>query len=187
MIEKLNTASLPSLEKPLTLEEATQMVYRVQDLHRDLILDLLRLKGQDIGIGPSGRRGYSTMEEVLSALEDYESEFARVRLEIQRLRAGENSDMTSKISNSFSNLTGQARFFVPVQTLEELDTFNQEDMVNGYHAGRRDDPEPFDKGKAYWHGWRNGMIDCHHMPDDAASRLLAQLTVKELRRRNQQH
>lgn len=182
MIEKAQKVPFERLEKPLTLAEAIEMVYRVQDLHRDLVLELLRLKGQDIGVGPSGRRGYSTMEEVLIALEDYETEFARIRVEIQRLRAGENSHISAQISNAFSSLTGQPRFFMPVQTLEELDTFNKDDLVNGYHAGRRNDPEPFNKGKGYWHGWRNGMIDNRHMKGDAAYYLLAKLTVEALHR-----
>lgn len=182
MIERAKKIPFESLEKPLTLAEAVEMVYRVQDLHRDLILELLRLKGQDDLIGPSGRRGYETMEQVLTALEGYETESLRIRAEIKRLRDGENSHISARISNAFSSLTGQPRFFMPVQTLEELDTFNKDDLVNGYHAGRRNDPEPFNKGKGYWHGWRNGMIDNRHMKGDAAYYLLAKLTVEALHR-----
>lgn len=63
--------------------------------------------------------------------------------------------------------------FDPVCTKEDLDTLNDDDIVEGYFAGREGDPEPgANRGRAYWHGWRNGMMDSGHMEIDSAARKL---------------
>lgn len=50
--------------------------------------------------------------------------------------------------------------FSPVKTLEELDTLDGDAVVEGYVSAERGDPEPGEnRGKAFWHGWRNRMID----------------------------
>lgn len=68
--------------------------------------------------------------------------------------------------------------FVPVRTKEELDTLNSDDIHDGYMSAERGDPEPGEnRGKAYWHGWRNRMIDMHQLPSDDASRRLAREVV----------
>lgn len=64
--------------------------------------------------------------------------------------------------------------FVPVSTKAELDTLNHDEIVAGYLEYRRGDPEPGEnRGKAYWHGWRNAAIDHHEIPMGAASVQLA--------------
>lgn len=62
---------------------------------------------------------------------------------------------------------------VPVSTLADLDTLDDAEIVEGYHAGREGWPEPGDNhSRAYWHGWRNGMIDSGRAHPDAASMAL---------------
>lgn len=65
--------------------------------------------------------------------------------------------------------------FAPVQTVQDLETLEPlSDMKEGYYAGLRGDDEPgHNHGRAYWHGWRNGMMDSHRMEIDAAARRLA--------------
>lgn len=54
--------------------------------------------------------------------------------------------------------TVQAR--IPVSTLAELDTLDDDEIVEGYRDGRAGEPEPGDnRSKSYWHGWRNGARD----------------------------
>jgi hypothetical protein len=61
----------------------------------------------------------------------------------------------------------------PVTTFAELDCLDQDDIDEGYWEGRQNAPEPgHNRGKAYWHGWRNGMVDGGHAQPDAAMLLL---------------
>jgi hypothetical protein len=63
--------------------------------------------------------------------------------------------------------------FEPVRTKADLDTLNEADIVEGYLSAERGDPEPGpNRGRAYWHGWRNRMIDYGVFPPDAASQQL---------------
>jgi hypothetical protein len=63
--------------------------------------------------------------------------------------------------------------FEPVRTLAELGALDADQIVAGYLEYRPDDPEPGpNRGKAYWHGWRNAGIDRGRIaPDDASSQL----------------
>jgi hypothetical protein len=57
--------------------------------------------------------------------------------------------------------------FAPVKTLEELDSLDHAEMIEGYAAAERGDPEPGpNRGKAYWHGWCNRMRDFGELPID---------------------
>ena len=72
--------------------------------------------------------------------------------------------------------------FQPVATLEELDTLDPCEMIKGYQSGLRHEPEPNEsKGKSFWHGWRNGMMDRGYMKSDIASESLARLIVARSR------
>lgn len=63
--------------------------------------------------------------------------------------------------------------FEPVRTKADLDTLDTADVIEGYMAAERGDPEPGpNRGRAYWHGWRNRMIDMGELPVDDASRQL---------------
>ena len=67
---------------------------------------------------------------------------------------------------------------IPVQTLEELDGLDERDMMHGYLAGYRGAPEPsIEMNRAYWHGWRNGMVDGGRMAKDEAQAILARRLV----------
>jgi len=64
--------------------------------------------------------------------------------------------------------------FVPVRTVADLETLDQDEMVRGYIECKRGDPEPgANRGRAYWHGWRNRMMDYGELKIDDASRSLA--------------
>lgn len=67
--------------------------------------------------------------------------------------------------------------FEPVSTKADLDTLDQADILEGYMSAERGDPEPGpNRGRAYWHGWRNRMIDMHVLPvDDAAMQLVREM------------
>jgi hypothetical protein len=69
--------------------------------------------------------------------------------------------------------------FFPVSTLAELDSLNQDDIVEGYRTAQCGDPEPGEnRGKAFWHGWRNRMMDIGEIQHDAYSARLAHEAVK---------
>lgn len=163
----------------LTLAEAIQMAYRAQDLQRELLVQHNHLMGGSNPVGPSGRRGFDNFEQILDYLEMVERDISRLRLEIERFQSGEGyADTRTHISTVYAKITGQRRFFMPITTVEELNSLDHDDTVNGYHAGTRNEPEPFDKGKAYWHGWRNGMMDKKHMPYDEETYRLARLLAQ---------
>ena len=64
--------------------------------------------------------------------------------------------------------------FEPVRTKADLDSLNEDDILEGYLSADRGDPEPGpNRGRAFWHGWRNRMIDLHELPvDEAAMQLV---------------
>lgn len=60
----------------------------------------------------------------------------------------------------------------PVRTCQDLETLNDAEVLEGYWEGRQNGPCGDNRSRSFWHGWRNGMIDGHHMQkDDAASAL----------------
>jgi hypothetical protein len=71
--------------------------------------------------------------------------------------------------------------FEPPNTLAELDELDAADIVEGYTSAERGDPEPGpNRGRAFWFGWRNRMMDLGQIPIDAAHMALC----KELVARN---
>jgi hypothetical protein len=66
--------------------------------------------------------------------------------------------------------------FEPVRTKADLDSLDQADVLEGYRSAERGDPEPGEnRGRAFWHGWRNRMIDYGILkPDDASMQLVHQ-------------
>lgn len=64
--------------------------------------------------------------------------------------------------------------WLPVYTLADLDSLNQEDVIEGYRDGRANEPAPGDnRSRAYWHGWRNGQADGGYTEPDQAQQDLA--------------
>ncbi len=75
----------------------------------------------------------------------------------------------------------------PVQTLADLDQLEDAEIREGYFDGREDAPEPRPGGnrsRAYWHGWRVGMMDARRIePDTAHRRLVSDFVQREGDRR----
>jgi hypothetical protein len=68
--------------------------------------------------------------------------------------------------------------------LADLDTLDPDQMLEGYLSAERGDPEPGEnRGRAFWHGWRNRMIDYGELPSDDASAQLADELVSSGRLR----
>ena len=64
--------------------------------------------------------------------------------------------------------------FAPVETFADLVSLNRDEITAGYMEYRRGDPEPGqNRGRAYWHGWRNAAADRYEIPQDAAMAKLA--------------
>ncbi len=62
----------------------------------------------------------------------------------------------------------------PIEDVATLSEQDERDMVHGYWRGYRGGEEPgIEFNRAFWHGWRNGMMDGKHMQNDAASANLA--------------
>lgn len=72
--------------------------------------------------------------------------------------------------------------FEPVRTLADLDSLDHDEIVAGYLSATRGDPEPGEnRGRAFWHGWRNRMIDKQELPKDEAASALARAVVAKQR------
>lgn len=72
--------------------------------------------------------------------------------------------------------------FQPITSIEDLALQPDMEMQLGYLAGLNKEPEPgSDKSRAYWHGWRNGMVDGGHAEIDDAQQRLAWLIVASQR------
>lgn len=67
--------------------------------------------------------------------------------------------------------------FAPVCTKADLLSLDPDEIFAGYTEYRPGDPEPGpNRGRAYWHGWRNAAIDHHELPmDDAAAQLAREI------------
>jgi hypothetical protein len=69
--------------------------------------------------------------------------------------------------------------YEPVTTLEDLNSLDEAEMVEGYRDGFADEPEPSgNRSRAYWHGWLAGCGDRTGNPAPNL-RELAALTVKQ--------
>lgn len=71
--------------------------------------------------------------------------------------------------------------FAPVRTKADLDSLKFDDILDGYTSSNRGDPEPGEnRGRAFWHGWRNRMMDLGQIKhDDAARQLVREVLVAE--------
>lgn len=77
----------------------------------------------------------------------------------------------------------------PVLTLDDLDQLDDMEIQEGYFDGLDDAPEPQPGGnrsRAYWHGWRVGMMDMHRLDCGASHhRLVVAFVARERRRREE--
>ena len=72
--------------------------------------------------------------------------------------------------------------FAPVMTLADLQTLDNDDVVEGYKDGLDGNPEPGNnRSRSYWHGWRNGATDGHHRETDLPQRELAKVVYARSR------
>lgn len=50
--------------------------------------------------------------------------------------------------------------YPPVTTVEDLDTLDQAEIVEGFVDAYNGEPEPGDnRSRSYWHGYQNGIDD----------------------------
>jgi hypothetical protein len=73
---------------------------------------------------------------------------------------------------------------VPATDLRTLHALDPVEMIAGYEDGRADFPCGDNRSRAYWHGWRNGMVDAGHLPADWASIALAKAYAAAGRRKH---
>ena len=67
--------------------------------------------------------------------------------------------------------------YLPVRTSADLATIDEDECVEGYRDGLRGEPEPQgNRSRAYWHGWRNGMVDSGRRQSDKHQRALVVAT-----------
>ena len=72
---------------------------------------------------------------------------------------------------------------IAVRTVDDLDSLDQDEIIEGYNDGRKNEPEPgHNRSRSYWHGWRNGMVDGGHREIDDAQRELARSVVQSWKR-----
>lgn len=67
--------------------------------------------------------------------------------------------------------------FKAITTVEALNALNQDQIVAGYRAGLRDEPDYTQRDQGYWHGYMNGQVDKHRMPISAEQRQLARALI----------
>ena len=67
----------------------------------------------------------------------------------------------------------------PVETLEDLDRLDSDEIVSGYRSFRADDPEPGNNhSRAYWHGWCNASADFRQREGTSAQSRLCKMAVE---------
>jgi hypothetical protein len=67
--------------------------------------------------------------------------------------------------------------FEPVTTKVDLLLLDPDEIMAGYSEARLGDPEPgVNRGRSYWHGWRNRMMDLRVIEiDDGHRRLVHEI------------
>jgi hypothetical protein len=64
--------------------------------------------------------------------------------------------------------------FEPVRTKADLDTLDDDEILEGYLDGLRGEPLPGDnRSRAYWHGFRCALFDRGRLTIDEPHRALA--------------
>lgn len=72
--------------------------------------------------------------------------------------------------------------FAPVSTLTDLDSLDDEQMLEGHLSAERGDPEPGqNRGRSFWHGWRTRMMDLGEIEIDDIHRELVEAFVARQR------
>jgi hypothetical protein len=72
--------------------------------------------------------------------------------------------------------------FVPVSTIEDLETLDPLEIRDGYWSGFEGDGEPGNNhSRSFWHGWRNGAMDKGMLAHDASAINLARAVIAAMR------
>lgn len=72
--------------------------------------------------------------------------------------------------------------FEPVRTLEDLNSLDAMEILEGYRSYEAGDPEPGpNRGRAFWHGWRNARADKTGETDEAQKALAAAYGAEQRR------
>lgn len=72
--------------------------------------------------------------------------------------------------------------FQPVTTLDDLDSLDDAQIIEGYASAERGDPEPGpNRGRAFWHGWRCRMMDFGLIQSDEGHRKMVRDYVARMR------
>jgi hypothetical protein len=72
--------------------------------------------------------------------------------------------------------------FRKVSTTADLANLDGDEILAGYLAGYKGEPEPgSDKSRSFWHGWRNGMADAGRVKIDAEQRALVAAIIRRQR------
>ncbi|WP_210189153.1 hypothetical protein [Bradyrhizobium erythrophlei] len=88
------------------------------------------------------------------------------------------------LREAHSDMRGMPMKFIAVSTIADLETLEDEQILEGYRSAERGDPEPGpNRGRSFWHGWRNRMMDLGELPGDEASRSLAREYLAAQRQR----
>jgi hypothetical protein len=67
--------------------------------------------------------------------------------------------------------------FKEITTSAEADALDSDQVVAGYRAGWRDQPNYTRTEQAYWHGYLNGQVDSGRMEASPAQRAVAKDAV----------
>lgn len=74
--------------------------------------------------------------------------------------------------------------FAPVATLDDLDSLDEAEMIEGHRSAERGDPEPGEnRGRSFWHGWRTRMMDLRAIEVDDTHRALVAQYVRRSNRK----
>lgn len=67
--------------------------------------------------------------------------------------------------------------FKVITTVDALNALDQDQIVAGYRAGLRNEPDYTQRDQGYWHGYMNGQVDTRRMPISPEQQALAREVV----------
>ncbi|MBA3576167.1 MAG: hypothetical protein H0W39_00925 [Sphingomonas sp.] len=68
-----------------------------------------------------------------------------------------------------------------VVTADDLDTLDEAEIIEGYRDGFEGFPCGENRGRSYWHGWKNGMTDTGRMDMTVEGKLLVRSVLSQQR------
>ncbi|UCV00275.1 hypothetical protein [Acidovorax radicis] len=67
--------------------------------------------------------------------------------------------------------------FKAITTVAALNALDQDQIVAGYRAGMRNEPDYTQRDQGYWHGYMNGQVDTRRMPISPEQQQLCQAVI----------